>query len=351
MFPSTCRQSYPQRAFAAAVCFVLAGCVFVPTEAPQEEPGAVAVPLPPADTAPVPADTGPVPAPVRPARATGPREVLVLFEQSAAGQAELAAQLAEQLAADERLRVELADLDAAGAAELIAARRDRPRLVAVAVGYTAARTAAEQLGGPIVFCQVFNHQDLLAEDRAVFGVQSLPPLGLQLRSWRAVDPSLRRVALIVSETHVPLAEEARQAGETLGIDVDYEISTSDRETLYLFKRVGSEVDGLWVVPDNSILSTSVLEEIIEYGLSHGVGALVPNDALLRMGALLSARPTPPDVARAVHSVVERVVAGRTAGLPVLTPLGEAQLRINAAAARRLGLAGPFDSPWVAREYD
>lgn len=344
---------HARRACGALALLLLAGCVFLPAETPLDAPPvAVTEPVPPPPpveppSPPPPQAAVPVPEPV----VAPPQEVLILFEQGTAGQAEVAAALAQRFAAAERFRVETADLDAAGTRDLLIARRARPRLLAIAVGYAAALAAREELTGPVVFCQVFNYREIAAAGRAFYGVAPLPPLGLQLRSWKSVDPSLQRVALIVSEAQVALGEEARRAGAEVGIEVAYEISTSDRETLYLFKRLGSEVDGLLVVPDNRILSVSVLQEMIDYGLAHGVGALVSNEALLPLGALLSARATPEDVARAVHAVAERIAAGRTAGLPPLSELQEAHLRVNVAAAERLGLPGPFAADWVAREHD
>ncbi len=54
--------------------------------------------------------------------------------------------------------------------------------------------------------------------------------------------------------------------------------------------------------------------------------LVPNDALLSWGALVSASSTPADVARNVRGVLDRVSAGSTASLPAMTPLTEIKLQ-------------------------
>jgi hypothetical protein len=67
--------------------------------------------------------------------------------------------------------------------------------------------------------------------------------------------------------------------------------------------------------------------------------------------LISANSTASDVARSVLAVLERVAAGRTDGLPMVTPLSEVELRINEHAAVQLGLTGSFSSPWVLRAPD
>ena len=53
---------------------------------------------------------------------------------------------------------------------------------------------------------------------------------------------------------------------------------------------------------------------------------------------MTATAVPADVAATVQHVVERVVAGRTADLPPMTPLSAAELAINASVASTLGSA-------------
>ena len=73
--------------------------------------------------------------------------------------------------------------------------------------------------------------------------------------------------------------------------------------------------------------------------------------LLPRGALLTATAVPADVAATVAHVVERVVAGRGAELPSMTPLSAAELAVNVPIARTLGLPPVAAQRWVAREPD
>jgi ABC-type uncharacterized transport system substrate-binding protein len=225
-------------------------------------------------------------------------------------------------------------------------------VLVIAVGRAAVdATRAKLPGSPLVFCQVFAYDDLLRGGGPIWGVDSLPPLGLQLKSWRAIDPTLRSVALILGERRDRLATEAVEAASTLGTEVRLETSRSDRETLYLFKRLATQVDGLWLLPDNRVLSPTVLRELLGYAVAHGVGVLTPNESLLRWGALLSAVALPTDVAETVRGLVDRVVAGRTDELPAMTPLRAADLRLNPAVATAMGLPHVGPVHWVARDPD
>ncbi|HUQ52973.1 MAG TPA: hypothetical protein VM692_12180 [Gammaproteobacteria bacterium] len=222
----------------------------------------------------------------------------------------------------------------------------------VAVGDAAVRVAREALPAkPLVFCQVPDHASALKTGGPIWGVQTLPPLALQLKNWRAVDPSLRTVALIVGTSQTDLADEARRAASALATDLLVETSASDRETLYLFRRVATSVDGLWLLPDNEALSPQVLRELLSYASTRGIGVLTFNEALLSRGALLTAEAVPADVAATVQHVVEQVVAGRTAGLPAMTPLSAATFSINSTVATSLGLPPTREQSWVVREPD
>jgi ABC-type uncharacterized transport system substrate-binding protein len=210
---------------------------------------------------------------------------------------------------------------------------------------------AQLPGKPVVFCQVPNHAEALDAGGATWGVQSAPPLSLQLKSWQAIDPSLRTIALIVSESGAELAAEARQAANELSTDLLVATSSSDRETLYVFRRLATAVDGLWLLPDNDALSPQVLRELLSYAAGRGIGVLTFNEALLSRGALLTATAVPADVAATVRHVVERVVTGRTEGLPVMTPLSAAAFTLNQSVATALGLPPVAEPSWVAREPD
>lgn len=336
---------------AAVACLLLvafgllSGCATSPP--PAALPDAAPTPVVAEPVAPPPAaPAAPVEAPPAPI-APPPAEIALVVDTTAPAHTSVADEIEAALPA-RRFRV--TRFASAAAAEL-ESLRDRPVTV-VAVGADAVRAAREALPDrPLVFCQVPSDDELLRRDGRAWGVEPLPPLALQLESWHAIDPTLRTVALIVSAAGAGLAEEARTAAAALATDLIVETSESDRETLYLFRRLATTVDGLWLLPDNHALSPQVLRELLRYASSRGVGVLTFNEALLARGALLSATAVPADVAANVARVVERVVAGRTADLPALTPLSAAELAVNVGVAAALGLPPVAVPRWVTRVAD
>jgi hypothetical protein len=336
---------------AAVFLLLLAGCAAsgpTPVE-PDLQPIAVEaspIPVPPPAPAAAPPEPEPSPAPAS-ARETPRAEIALVVDTSAPVHAAVAEEIFAVLP-PRRFRVErYASTDAAG----LEALRGRKVTIA-AVGPAAARAARAALPDlPLVFCQVPGRDEALLSGGKAWGVESLPPLELQLKQWRNVDPTLRTIALIVNKSQATLASEAQRAAAALATDLLVETSASDRETLYLFRRLATTVDGLWLLPDNEALSPQVLGELLTYAASRGVGVLTFNEALLARGALLTATAIPADIAAAMARVVERVATGRTADLPAMTPLSAAELAVNSGVATTLGLPPIGAERWVAREPD
>lgn len=345
-------QSAARRALPVLLVLALGGCALLRVddlpEPPPPEPAAETVVAPPAPVTAVPEPARVVPP--RPLPRPAVRPVVILFQEGAADYAEVAAEIAKLLPSD-RYAVVAAPLGAGPAPDVPPPAGAAPLPIAVAVGREAVDFARGTLGGsPLVFCQVFNYRDLLAGDQPTWGVQSTPPLALQLRGWSTIDAARRRIGLIVSDTQLDLVAEAAAAANGTH-EMKVEVSSSDRETLYLFKRLVPAIDGFWLTADNRILSPPVLRELLSYAVAHGVGVLVPNDALLSWGALASVTATPADVALRVREIVDRVAAGATAGMPAMTPLREIELRVNVSVARELGVAAAPQSVLVLREQD
>jgi len=329
---------------AAVAMLAIAGCATKPplTPEPAAPPPVVSTPEP----SPPPEIPAPVPPPKPPPPALVRRDVTVVFDAATASAAATAAAIAEALPPKE---YRVATVDSENLAT--PAPRSQPAVV-IAVGRAAVDAARARLPGrPIVFCQVFAYEDVLKGGGAIWGVHSLPPLALQLKTWQTIDPTLRSVALILGEERGVLAAEAAKAATSVGAEMRLETSHSDRETLYLFKRLATQVDGLWLLPDNRVLSPNVLREMVSYANAHSVGVLALNESLLRLGALMSAASVPADIAETVRSVAERVASGKTQDLPSMTPLRAVELHVNPTVAAALGLPRVGEPHWVARDPD
>ena len=207
----------------------------------------------------------------------------------------------------------------------------------VAVGLPAARIASRNASIPVIFCQVFDVEEPALMSERVRGVSALPPLDRQLSSWLELDPGLRSVGALLGPGHELLVAEAEAAASDAGLEFRLRQATSDREALYMFRRMAPEIDGLWLFPDNRILSPGVLKEIFDFALRRKIRVVVFSPALLDMGAFMSAGATPEDIAGVTTDVLDAIAGGESESLPRVSPLNEVDIRVNPVVARRLGM--------------
>lgn len=211
--------------------------------------------------------------------------------------------------------------------------RDAP---VIAIGALATDAALRLRDRRIVYCQDFGSQRASPASGAIRGVAVMPPARKQLQAWRMVDPRLRRITLLSGSGMEGFARSALTAARALGIELDHVVVQSDRELAYVVKRVAPDVQGVWFVPDNRILSVSALRETLAYNLRYGRQSLVFSRQLLAFGGMISVESDPDDIA---ERVVEQLRAKENMG-PLLAPLQRARARVNVRIAAQLGLRVP-----------
>ncbi len=213
----------------------------------------------------------------------------------------------------------------------------------IAIGFNAARLASQLSDAPVIFCQVFNFQKTDFHPDRVRGISAVPPLDLQLQAWKELDPNLKSVGAILGEGHHELIAAAGDAAAKESMDLHYRVARSDRETLYLFKRLAASIDGFWLFPDNRVLSPTVIDQISMFASRHRIQVTVFIPSMLKLGAIMSASSVNSDIARTVLSVLKRASMRGMNSVPTITLLSDIEIRFNDGAAARFGLTVPVDN--------
>lgn len=195
----------------------------------------------------------------------------------------------------------------------------------VAIGMSAARSAVALANIPVVFCQVFNYEEYELITGTSRGVAALAPLDAHLSAWKKANPALERVGTILGSGHDELIAEAELAALHHGIKLSIVIVKSDQEAGYAFRRMVGDIDGFWLFPDNRILSSRSLREMVELAGRRQVDVAVSSESLLTLGARLSISAVPADIAATVIDVLRRIEAGQLAAIPAISPLSAAQV--------------------------
>lgn len=226
--------------------------------------------------------------------------------------------------------------DSGGTEETLRRLQRSAAIHVVAIGLPAARAARQLKEKQIVFCQVSSHEEGGLVAASMKGVRAMPPVGEQFRTWRALNPKLRDVGVITGAQQTALLAEANQAAQEHGLNLIAVQVKSDRETFYAFKQLARRVQGLWLVPDNRVLSSAVLRDLMAYAVVEGKQVLAFSQELLNLGALLSMESSPADIA---SRVLAQTREAPTVNIEVM-PLTRAETRVNTMMLRRFGLKVP-----------
>ena len=198
----------------------------------------------------------------------------------------------------------------------------------IAVGLRAGQSSVAMANTPVVFSQVFNHQDfdLLGDNSR--GVAVLAPLDAQIAEWKKIDPTVTRIGVIIGEGHDELIAEAEIAAQRHDVELRVHIAHSDQETLYFFRRMIRDIDGFWLFPDNRILSGRVLQQMLADANRQHVPVVVPIESMLGMGASISMSTVAADIAKTIVSIVRKIQAGELGRVPPMSQLSEIRIATN-----------------------
>ncbi len=293
------------------IALSLSGCsVFAPKIEPVDEPAVVSVPVP-AEPA------RPIAPPVKPPEPPHLPPVAIVLTSSQPAFLDVANALTEHL---DDFKIYNLGEKSQPPVSVLRVVNDSNSGTVVAIGLRAAKSSVAMAEKPVIFSQVFNHQDhglLTANSR---GVAPLAPLEAQLAAWTKVDPAISRIGIIVGEGHDDLITEASLAARKHNVELRVRISHSDQETLFMFRRMAQDIDGFWLFPDNRVLSARSLQKILETAKRGQVAVAVPYESMLAMGATISLATQADDIAATIARLIRQIHAKGLESVRPISPL-------------------------------
>ncbi len=273
---------------------------------------------------------------VQPIEAPAPDEIAILVSAEIDAMTSVARKIQQKLG--ERAKIYPLNNDSSVAADVIQQLSQRDNIQLVAVGLLAAQSTM-LLSHPQVFCQVFNFADygLLADGRQ--GVSMLPSADKVFSMWRQITPELNTVVVATGPNQQILIDTLSRGANAQGVSLQHVEVSSDKDLIYSLKQASDQVQGIWLLPDNRVLSRQVIRELIIYSVKNGKQLAVFSPQLLSGGALLSFSTYTDDIADRVVQKLE-LLKTHPEGKSSLSELKQLDVGINSVVAARLGLSIP-----------
>jgi putative ABC transport system substrate-binding protein len=212
----------------------------------------------------------------------------------------------------------------------------------VAVGLKAALAAkVEIVDVPIVYMMILDplkHQLTAAN---MTGTLLEVPVDRQLKIMRRFLPTLHRIGALydpakTSSRMMNAVEQAAIFGfQFKGLPVE-----SDKDVPPKLRRLLSDVEALWLIPDSTVLTNESIRFILESALERQIPVIGFSPEFTRMGALLGMSVNYGDVGRETGLLAKRILDGERL-LPLNpVPVERLKISVNLKTARFLGMTFP-----------
>jgi putative ABC transport system substrate-binding protein len=219
----------------------------------------------------------------------------------------------------------------------------KPDLIFVVGGWALQVVVSRPPSIPVVYAMVLNPSSIIGSDgRNLTGASMNIPIEQPLRLFKQLGPQIKRIGVIYSRARTGgLVRRAQAVAREEGLElVTREIGTP-KEVVTALESFQDGIDALWIVPDETVLSQAVVQQMLLFSYRRKVPVLGLSDRHAQMGALLALSfASGEDIGRQAGELAQSVLGGRPAAELPSTNARKLVLTVNLKAASKLGLAIP-----------
>jgi putative tryptophan/tyrosine transport system substrate-binding protein len=218
----------------------------------------------------------------------------------------------------------------------------KPRLV-LAIGLVAAKLAKEYLKDiRTLYIMVSNPKkhDLVGNNIA--GITLNIPVDAQFKAYKALVPGLRTIGVVYDANNsAELIREANAVAKKLGVELVAVSVHSQKEVPEALRGMLGKVDAVWMVPDETVVTTDSFKYFLLTTLENGVPFFAASDIFVEAGALAALTPDYTDVGRQGCQLAMGFTDGQlTLAEAGARPPRKVNLSLNLKTARKIGLTIP-----------
>ena len=135
-------------------------------------------------------------------------------------------------------------------------------------------------------------------------------------------------------------EQAIASAQKAEVKLIHRPVTTDLDMIYVVKNLPQSVQGIWLLPDNRVLSNRAIKEIMSYSVKYGKQVAAFHPDIMKLGALLSVQYNNEDVVNTVIKRLDSAVGKKNVPGDDVVMLRDADILINVNVANRMGLTVP-----------
>jgi putative ABC transport system substrate-binding protein len=196
---------------------------------------------------------------------------------------------------------------------------------------------------PVVYAMVLNPPSVIgAETKNVTGASMNVPVEQPLRLFKQLGPQIKRIGIIFNPAKTGyLVRRAHLVARDEGLELVTREIGSVKEAIGALDSFQDGIDALWVVPDETILSNAVIQQMLLVSYRRRIPLLGLSDRHAQMGALFSLSfASGVDIGRQAGELAHAILTGRAAADVPYTSARKVYLTVNLKAAQKLGLEIP-----------
>jgi putative ABC transport system substrate-binding protein len=217
----------------------------------------------------------------------------------------------------------------------------KPDLI-FAVGIWALRAVVSRPpSAPVVYAMVLNPPSVISPDaRNITGASLNVPVEQQI--WLFKQLGVKRIGVVFNQARTGyLVRRAQAVARDEGIELVTREVSAPKDAIGAIESFQDGVDALWLVPDETVLSQTVVQHMLLLSYRRKLPLLGVSDRHAQMGALFAMSfASGEDIGRQAGEQAKAILGGRAVSDVPYTSARKVYLTLNLKTAQKLGLEIP-----------
>lgn len=206
----------------------------------------------------------------------------------------------------------------------------------LAIGTSVFKIAREIKGLPVIYTMVMPSETEGLARTNISGVSMDIDPAAAITAMMEVVSKARRIGVLYDPRYTAaFVREAARAAAAAGVDLVVKQVHDARDVPRLVEEMRTKIDILWMLPDPTVTTTTVVDYLLQFSFQHNVPMFSFANKYVEMGAVAALVVDPHAMGVQAGEIVKRLSAGRTDALRVYAR--SPRLTINTKVAAKMGL--------------